>query len=378
MNGRKVMNTKRLVATSLAAVGLVTASGLTSMAHAVDPPQRWGFVWADKATTASYTPDTTFQANSTGQVNTITRTALGKYKVNFKGLATPVVGGLASGTAQVTAYGVTNGRHCNVQNWSNSGANLKLKVACWKPNGAAVDQTFVANFYFGTHDNWDPGSQGGTLAYVATSSPTAPQAVAGRTHATLNNAITTSRISAGMYQVRIAGAASEAQFHGGTVKITSMGSGARRCKSAGWGPSGSDIILSVRCHSGTTMADAKFSAIYLLGVSMTGDQTGDRAYGWISNATAPEALGRFAMNQVGNTNQPISVTRTGVGNYNVVFSGQDSSESYVQATALGLNPAHCTVYSWGTTTPSLGVNVRCFSGSGQTPADSEFTVQFGH
>ena len=67
---------------------------------------------ADAPTAASYTPNLTYQFNSTGAVNTITRSGVGVYTVHFPGLDGN------GGTALVTAYG---------------GGNESCKVASWGP-----------------------------------------------------------------------------------------------------------------------------------------------------------------------------------------------------------------------------------------------------
>src|SRR5205814_9006899 len=97
-----------------AAGGWCSTSGYTP---AVTPNQQYGYVWAnDPSAAASYTPSTTFQYNSSGALNTVTRSGTGVYDVKFPGLVHLGAGG----TVSVTAYGSGN-ETCKVFNWAESG-----------------------------------------------------------------------------------------------------------------------------------------------------------------------------------------------------------------------------------------------------------------
>ena len=106
------------------------------------------YVWANSATTASYTPSSTYSYNLVYRWggNTVTRSGVGTYQVTCRG-----VGGAGSGAAntswgggvhvQVTAYGGTS-NYCKVVSWGTGGANFTGNVKCYNPAGAAADSQF--------------------------------------------------------------------------------------------------------------------------------------------------------------------------------------------------------------------------------------------
>jgi hypothetical protein len=97
------------------------------------------FLWADQASSASYTPSTSYQYNSTGGTNTMTRSAVGVYEAVIPGLNT------LGGTVQVTAYGSGAGR-CKVSGWGPDVDGQHIGVLCFDSSGAASDQRFTLVF----------------------------------------------------------------------------------------------------------------------------------------------------------------------------------------------------------------------------------------
>lgn len=73
--------------------------------------------------------------NSAGGTLTRTRTAVGRYTVNFAGLD------LNAGNVQVTAYG-SSGTWCNVSSWGGSNAY----VACFDAAGSLANSAFTVTF----------------------------------------------------------------------------------------------------------------------------------------------------------------------------------------------------------------------------------------
>ena len=94
-----------------------------------------GYVWANNATSASYTPNTFYAYNGSDGNVTITRSGVGAYAVKFAGLT----GG--GGHVQVTAYGGSN-ESCKVVNWS-SGADFNVNIRCFSAAGALVDTRYT-------------------------------------------------------------------------------------------------------------------------------------------------------------------------------------------------------------------------------------------
>lgn len=98
-----------------------------------------GYVWANNAASASYTPSSTYQANSSGAINTITSSATGTYSVRLPGL------GIARGDVQVTAYG-SGSERCKVTGWGPSGTSQVIGVKCFTAAGAAADTAYTLTF----------------------------------------------------------------------------------------------------------------------------------------------------------------------------------------------------------------------------------------
>jgi hypothetical protein len=97
------------------------------------------FLWANDPSAASYTPSSSYQYNSTGGTNTMTRSSVGHYTAILSGLDT------VGGTVQVTAYGAGAGR-CKVSTWGPDFDGQHVSVLCFDASGAASDQTFTLAF----------------------------------------------------------------------------------------------------------------------------------------------------------------------------------------------------------------------------------------
>jgi hypothetical protein len=99
--------------------------------------------WANQPLTASYTPSTYYQVNTTGGLNGAGRytSGTGWYFADFPGLPatgpSPFGGSLRS-TALATAYG-SGTEYCKVGSWGGTRVNL----ACFAANGTAVNTYYV-------------------------------------------------------------------------------------------------------------------------------------------------------------------------------------------------------------------------------------------
>jgi hypothetical protein len=97
-----------------------------------------GYVWANQAASASYTPSASYQyveiggAPSTDSI-TATRSSAGSYALTFPGLTS-----LDPSLALAVAYGSTS-EHCKVQSW---GLGI-VAVRCYTAAGVAADSRFL-------------------------------------------------------------------------------------------------------------------------------------------------------------------------------------------------------------------------------------------
>jgi hypothetical protein len=322
----------------------------------------WGYVWANDPTAAEYTPSTSYQRNSTGALNTITRNGTGDYTVVFSNL-----GIYYGGTVNVTAYG-TGSEHCKVQYWTPSLADMNVRVRCFDTAGAPVDTRFAASFTRPVLST--------RFAYVwanqATSASYTPSTTYQFNSTGALNTIT--RLGTGSYQVSLPGLGGS----GGTVKVTAYGAGSESCKVHYWTWSGSDELVRVLCQTAAGAAvDTRFTLTFhdeigLLGVLTDG--SAERAFVWAnqqSTASYTPSLS-YQYNSDGATN---TITRSSVGEYQVTLPSLGVSRGHPEVTAYGSDTARCKVANWSSSSGNELVNVVCFDTAG-APADARYVVSF--
>jgi hypothetical protein len=102
------------------------------------PGRRIGFAFADRLSSASYTPNPSFSFNSSGGSVKVTRPAMGRYAVSFAGLQ-KLAG--HTETVQVTPWAIKYA-NCSVASWSSSATTLTANVECRNIAGAFRDSRF--------------------------------------------------------------------------------------------------------------------------------------------------------------------------------------------------------------------------------------------
>jgi probable HAF family extracellular repeat protein len=119
--------------------GAVTNQGFSVVQIAGRRPgRRAGFAVANLPTTASYTPATNTSFNSSGGAITATRSAVGRYRINFAGLQK-----LAGATEHVQVAAIGNLlTTCTVVNWGNSANGLAANIECRSGSGQLVDSRY--------------------------------------------------------------------------------------------------------------------------------------------------------------------------------------------------------------------------------------------
>lgn len=352
----------------ISAALLLTLPGLTAPAEAA-AVRGAGFVWANRPTSSFYTPISTYQYNSSDRLsntlNTISRSGVGSYTVNFPNL------GVTGGTVHVTAYG-TSSHRCKVRSWGPGDTTTqRVNVRCATISGTPVDTMFTASY-----TNIKSVEAGRKLGYVLANNPTASSYTPITTHQSNStgalNTITRSAI--GTYTVRMPGLGIAA----GHVQVTAFGDTTDFCKVTGWGPSGSTQTIGVKCFTATgSPRDSLFTLTYvdrinILGLHVCCQPDGHHsAYAWAHNPTATSYT-PFSSYQFASSNTTGTVTRSGVGAYNVKWEFMNLNNGNVQVTAYNTTSASCKVAAWNS---SSGVQVRCFTASG-VPIDTLFDVAF--
>ena len=142
----------------------------------------------------------------------------------------------------------------------------------------------------------------------------------------------------------------------GHVQVSAYGTGGERCKVAAWLPSlpaGSAEQVDIRCFTSTgPPADTRFAMTYVDKITLTGGAASppsvsgpSGAYALADQPTSPSYTPNlsYQWNDFGSTN---SITRTGVGAYQVHFPSLAMNSGDVQVTAYGFGSDYCKVKSW--------------------------------
>ncbi len=97
----------------------------------------------------------------------------------------------------------------------------------------------------------------------------------------------------------------------------------------------------------------------------------NQAYVWASNPTAAkyDAQKDYAHNPSG---RPVQISRTGRGQYQVVFSKLSGDRAGIQVTGYGPDASYCKASRWSNSARGLQVNVSCFKGN--APTDATYNV----
>jgi hypothetical protein len=181
-----------------------------------------------------------------------------------------------------------------------------------------------------------------------------------------------SRLGTGHYSVQFSGLASNT----GNVQVTSYGGRSGHCKVAGWGPSGADELVEIRCFA----ADgAPQDNLYV--VTFDSDEStpwAERAYLWnnlpsSSGTPAPEY-------QSGEGSALGTITFNGTGDYTVNLPIGDlgiRERGIAHVTAYGTDAVYCVWHPFADIPTTVAtINVRCYDPSG-APANSMFSLSYG-
>jgi hypothetical protein len=214
------------------------------------------YVWANDPAAASYTPNLTYQFNSSGAQNTIVRQGVGVYAVTLPGQTA------AGGTVEVTAYGLDSD-YCKVSSWVQSGSDTVARVRCFDTTGAPSDSRFTLNFARASSPNG-----GLAYSYAWANDPDAASYtpdlsyqkgfISGDVGDVVTD-ITAGRTSTGRYFVNLPGMSAT----GSNVQITAYGSGSEYCKVVRWHDDAVITQANVACFdAGGTPADSRFVIVY--------------------------------------------------------------------------------------------------------------------
>lgn len=303
-----------------------------------------GYAWADQPTSASYTPDTAHSYNAAGGGITVTRSAVGRYTMNFGDLST---GGanveITPFGANVTCSAITTIAYGN-----------PVDIRCHDSSGAFVDSMYVVTLF----GSFVP-SLASTVAYAWADKPAAPtySPDAARSYNATGGAITATRSNVGTYQIAFDGL----QLDRGAVEVGGYG-GSVNCVLGRW----EDEKVAVDCFDRNgARADSQYT-VSVLKVGIP-SRAVSLAYAEPFNASSASYVPVPSYNAAV---QETKATRSAVGTYALTFPGLNLDRGHVKVSASD-SAALCNVGSWSGDT----IHVRCFDTQG-TLVDSPYTARY--
>ena len=321
---------------------------------------KWGYVWADQPGAASYTPSASYQRNSSGASNTITRSSAGVYSVKFPNLGTP------GGTVDVTAYGAT-GHMCKVAGWGSAGSDLFVSVRCFTTAGVAADATFTAAFT-------KPVQNPGEIGYVFADQPSNPAYTPSLSYQFNSSGVvnTITRSGVGTYRVYLPWLGAAPNGH---VKVTAYGSDSNFCKVSGWSQIGGVRTVNVLCFTAAgAPVDTYYTMSYVNSISVLGVNGAAAGYVWADQPSNPAYTPSlpYQFNSSGAVN---TITRGPAGWYTVSMPGIGQPNGTVHVTAYGGGTARCKVTGWSAGGGTLNAGVLCTDLAG-VPVDTTYNLTY--
>lgn len=206
------------------------------------------YLLADQPTAiGSYTPNPSYNYNSTGATNTVERTGVGRYTATIPGLTK------VGGAVQVSAFGST-ARRCKASDWGSTAAGTTVNVLCFDGAGAPLDSEF--NLLYARKLPLAFQSLTATTGiYAYASQPSSPSYTTSGPYS-FNSAggpVTAGRIAKGLYQV----SATTGDYTTSNVVLSAYGDNSNYCTIGSW------FSISVYCFAqGGAPAATKFGVGY--------------------------------------------------------------------------------------------------------------------
>jgi hypothetical protein len=369
-----------LLAVPTLVVGLFTV--LTRPASADAEGHGHGYVWANDASAAigvPYVAATTYQSNSTGALNTVTRTGTGTYAVRFPNLG-------PSGTVLVTAYtgfGSTATNRCKVLGWGADGTDTVVSAQCFTAGGVPVDSMFTMTYTFPA-----PGMpRGGYVWNDQSHAPLGRWVTPSRTYqaSSTERTITVRRLATGRYEVRMPGHGHPLKQDLGQMLVVAYGSvghPAAWCDMQGDVSTPSDGLYRVSCW---TPAAAPVNTQFVMTYVKNGNIlfAPGREFANVNLVCTEDGV-REPCQTSGSTEDSnpaagVTVSRAGPGEY-AVHAPVDLFGGTVQVTGWfgGVTPGdehrgRCHVHFWN---GSDGIRVKCVDQGLGVPNPTTVQVSF--
>ena len=303
--------------------------------------------------------------NSAGSVNTVTRTAKGKYTVLFKNLS-----GASRGHGMVTAFnfnlfsGPTPER-CKATAWGLITGGIQMFVRCDNAAGLPADSMFTASWFAPS-----TADQGG-YAYYAAGSLDRLDTIMTWTRA---GTVTATHDALGKYTVRFNNVGASTTERGNAV-VMATGNNGNYCNVNDLGTSSTTAIVMIACfNSSGGAADESFAVDYALrGVHAPGEGEYLRA----NQTTNPsyQPFIDYSFNALGTAHP--QAARSGTGLYATRYPDMPWTNKVVaHASAYGVNSNYCKVgINFNMTSPQgTTSSVFCYNSAGVL-VDSQYSHQ---
>lgn len=353
---------------ALAAVIAAPVASVAGPAGAVAPstPSQAAWVTVRSPGLASFTPAAADRGNTTGGINKVVRTAVGRWQVRFPGIGVGAV-------PQVVALS-TQPRRCQITGFGRNATRgyAWTNVACFRPGDIPVDTRFtVTTARLGT--SGDTARFLG-LAYADQPSAVSPYVPTLRRNST-GGTVEVERQGTGSYRVRFATPLGDAK----SVALATAVSSAlqpRACQVTDWGhDSGAGIAtITVACQNGAGVAaDAAFTLHYTVRAGLEGLLQGPNASFWNSTETSATPWQAAVFYDYSSAGKVSRIAQLSTGVYRVTLKGMPSGGTAI-VNAYGEGRV-CQLGSIRTSGTPLQVEVRCFLFDGTT-ADLQFQFAY--
>lgn len=316
----------------------------------------WGFARVSSPYSLGYTLDS-FNAGLQDPP-TVNHPTAGVYELEWPGLDEI---GINLGSVQVSADSFYD-RFCGIDPEDGD----SVTVRCFDSGGTPTDTEFQTLFVKPPKKVWLRDFSFAYADYNLSSGPFPYPSLAESSRNPLGESINIDRISTGVFHVEFRG--TDVFPVSGHVQVSAVGQTPNHCNVE----TSYDEWAEIRCYNEAGfLENTEFNVLQLKPSSaadsvayVRADQPFSAAYTVNSN---------LAKNPAGN---PVNITRSAVGVYNVDFPGFASfgdDGGNPQVSAFGFTSGRCQVASWG----ADFVNVRCFNSAG-APADNAFNLALVH
>ncbi len=332
----------------------VTPTGVTS--------STWGWVVARHPATHHYTPSLKDRGNSSGGINTVSRTGVGRYNVTMPGI------GAGGGIVHVTPLGAAP-HVCIIVEWGGS-PDQDVSLRCFTRSGSPADSKFVANYLVVTSGS---GGSSGRLGYLWANDETATDYTPDPNYSYNSSGGTNTihRDGTGRYEVNMPGLTNA---NHGDVQVTAYGATVA-CRVVEWAPAAGALNAIVLCRDiAGARVDGRFTVTYMKDLALKGFNGTRSYYLWANqkSTTNYHPDPNFTFSTVGAA--PPSIHRAGTGTYVATLPGMKAGGG-VQITSYGTGRGRCILTSISTSGPTQHVGVRCFTVAGHLQ-DARFTLAY--